>query len=48
MGTTILWLISKYAITAFMVVFISEVAKRSDRVGGLVAALPLVTVLVLI
>ncbi len=43
-----LWLISKYAITAFMVVFISEVAKRSDRVGGLVAALPLVTVLVLI
>lgn len=31
-----------------MVVFISEVAKRSDRVGGLVAALPLVTVLVLI
>lgn len=43
-----LWLISKYAITAFMVVLISEVAKRSDRLGGLLAALPLVTVLVLI
>ncbi|MDZ7280324.1 DUF3147 family protein [Pantoea eucrina] len=43
-----IWLISKYAITAFMVVLISEVAKRSDRIGGLLAALPLVTVLVLI
>lgn len=43
-----LWLISKYAITAFMVVLISEVAKRNDRLGGLLAALPLVTVLVLI
>lgn len=43
-----LWLISKYAITAFMVVLISEMAKRSDRLGGLLAALPLVTVLVLI
>lgn len=43
-----LWLISKYAITAFMVVLISETAKRSERLGGLLAALPLVTVLVLI
>ena len=43
-----LWIISKYAITAAMVVLISEVAKRSDRLGGLIAALPLVTVLVLI
>ncbi|PKH25315.1 hypothetical protein CIG19_05625 [Enterobacterales bacterium CwR94] len=42
------WLITKYAITAAMVVLISELAKRSDRLGGLVAALPLVTVLVLI
>jgi len=31
-----------------MVVFISEVAKKSDRLGGLIAALPLVTVLTLI
>lgn len=42
------WLIIKYALTAFMVVLISETAKRSDRLGGLVAALPLVTVLVLV
>ena len=31
-----------------MVVLISELAKRSDRLGGLIAALPLVTVLTLI
>ncbi|KAA5974303.1 MULTISPECIES: DUF3147 family protein [Pantoea] len=43
-----IWLVTKYAITAFMVVLISEVAKRSDRLGGLLAALPLVTLLVLI
>ena len=43
-----LWLISKYAITALMVVIISEAARRSDRLGGLLAALPLVTILVLI
>jgi hypothetical protein len=41
-------LIVKYAITAGMVILISEVAKRSDRLGGLIAALPIVTVLVLI
>ncbi|MHA3084533.1 hypothetical protein ACX1NX_15540 [Acinetobacter sp. ANC 5383] len=33
------WLITKYAITAGMVILISEVAKRSDRLGGLIAAL---------
>lgn len=27
------WLVAKYAITAGMVILISEVAKRSDRVG---------------
>ena len=42
------WLIAKYAITAGVVVVISEVAKRSDRLGGLIAALPIVTILVLI
>lgn len=42
------WLITKYAITAFLVVFISEVAKRNDKFGGLIAALPLVTLLTLI
>ncbi len=42
------WLLIKYGITAAMVVLISELARRSDRLGGLVAALPLVTILVLI
>jgi uncharacterized membrane protein (GlpM family) len=42
------WLISKYLITAAVVVVVSEAAKRSDRLGGLIAALPLVTVLALI
>lgn len=42
------WLITKYLITAALVVLISELAKRSDRLGGLMAALPLVTVLTLV
>jgi hypothetical protein len=42
------WLIVKYLVTAAVVVAVSEAAKRSDRLGGLVAALPLVTVLTLI
>lgn len=43
-----LWLITKYLVTAGVVVFVSECAKRSDRLGGLMAALPLVTILALI
>lgn len=42
------WIITKYAITALLVVLISEVAKRSDRLGALIAALPMVTVLAMI
>jgi uncharacterized membrane protein (GlpM family) len=42
------WLIVKYLITAGVVVLVSEMAKRSDKLGGLVAALPLVTFLALI
>ena len=42
------WLIAKYAVTAAVVVIVSEVAKRSDKLGGFIAALPLVTVLALI
>lgn len=42
------WLITKYAITAAVVVLVSEVAKRSDRLGALIASLPLVTLLTLI
>lgn len=41
------WIITKYLLTAGVVVFISEVAKRSDRLGGLIAALPLITLLTL-
>lgn len=42
------WIMTKYAITAALVVLVSEVAKRSDRVGALIASLPLVTLLTLI
>ncbi|GJI93782.1 hypothetical protein RugamoR57_05000 [Duganella caerulea] len=42
------WLIIKYLLTSAVVVAVSEFAKRSDRIGGLVAALPLVTLLALI
>lgn len=37
------WLISKYLIIAVAVV-VSEAAKRSDRLGRLIAALPLAPV----
>ena len=42
------WLITKYLLTAAVVVLVSEAAKRSDRLGGFLAALPLVTVLALV
>ena len=42
------WIITKYLLTAGMVVFISEAAKRSDRLGGFIAALPLMTLLTLV
>jgi F0F1-type ATP synthase assembly protein I len=43
-----LWVVTKYLITAGLVVLISEFAKRSDKLGALIAALPMVTVLTLI
>lgn len=42
------WIVTKYILTAAVVVLVSELAKRSDKLGGLVAALPLVTLLALI
>lgn len=42
------WILTKYLITAGIVVLVSEVAKRSDKLGALIVALPLVTVLALI
>jgi hypothetical protein len=43
-----LFLVTKYFLTAGVVVLVSEVARRSDRLGALIASLPLVTVLTLI
>ena len=42
------WLITKYLITAALVVAISEMAKRTEKIGALLASLPLVTILALI
>jgi len=41
-------LIAKYAVTAFIIVLVSEIAKRTDKLGALIASLPLVTVMVMI
>ena len=43
-----LFLATKYAVTAFIIVLVSEVAKRSDRMGALISSLPFVTLLVMI
>lgn len=42
------WIITKYLVTAAVVVLVSEFARRSDRLGGFIAALPLVTLLALV
>ncbi|WP_367898850.1 DUF3147 family protein [Leptospira sp. WS58.C1] len=42
------YLIVKYAVTSALVVLISEIARRNDRLGALVASLPLVTILTLL
>ncbi len=42
------YLAAKYLSTAAVIVLVSELAKRSDRLGALVASLPLVTLMVLI
>lgn len=41
-------LIAKYAVTALIIVIVSEVAKRSDKLGSLVSSLPFVTIMVMI
>jgi hypothetical protein len=40
--------VTKYLITAVVIVLVFEFAKRSDKLGALLAALPMVTVLPLI
>lgn len=42
------WLITKYFLTALVVVAVSELARRSDKLGSFVAALPMVTLLALV
>ena len=42
------YLFIKYFITAAVVVLVSELAKANDKLGSLIAALPLVTILTLI
>jgi len=43
-----IWILTKYLVTAFVVVLVSETASRSDRLGGLVGALPMITILTLV
>jgi hypothetical protein len=40
-------LIIKYLVSAAIIVAVSEVAKHSDRLGALIASLPVVTLMVL-
>ena len=37
----------KYGVTAFVIVLVSETAKRSDKLGALISSLPFVTILVM-
>ncbi|HAR67185.1 MAG TPA: hypothetical protein DCR55_13375 [Lentisphaeria bacterium] len=41
-------LVAKFAITTLVIVAVSEIAKRFDRMGALIAALPLITIMVMI
>lgn len=41
-------LIFKYATTAFIIVIVSEIAKRSGKIGAIISSLPIVTILVMI
>ncbi len=42
------FIITKYLATAFIVVLVSEIAKKSDKLGALISSLPLVTIMVLL
>ena len=41
-------LIIKYAVTSLVIVAVSEIAKRSDKLGALLSSLPFVTIMVMI
>lgn len=40
-------LIFKYATTALIIVIVSEVAKKSGKIGAIISSLPIVTILVM-
>ena len=42
-----LFYITKVLFTSVIIVLVTEIAKRSDKFGGLVAALPLTTILII-
>ena len=42
-----LFILVKILVTAFIIVIVSEIAKVNDRMGGLIAAMPLTTFLIL-
>ena len=42
-----LFVFFKILITAIIIVTVTEIAKANDRIGGLVAAMPLTTFLIL-
>lgn len=44
----VFYLLSKYALTALLVVVISEIAKRSTLFGALMASIPLISVLAMV
>jgi len=46
--STMTWILFKYLLTAAIVVLVSEVARQSPRLGGMLSALPLVTLLTLV
>ena len=42
-----LFYITKVLLTSVIIVLVGEIAKRSDKLGGLIAALPLTTLLII-
>lgn len=43
-----IWILTKYLVTAGVIVAVTEIAKRSGKLGALITALPLIAVLSLI
>ena len=43
-----MYIFVKLSFTASLIVLITEVAKRSDKFGGLIAAMPIITILAIL